>query len=454
MRRSLAGTLILLVGLARYPNRVLAQAIHVGQGSPNPQIFVDAYNRRGGLPSFGLPINPAHRWGPGWTQDFRGGRAGDTAIMLADGAGTAHVLHGEIWKKYRDGGGVDRCGYPTSDEMGGASSRGTQHALVTTPQCLIYYLTGGSQVGRTFWTWGLITQKFRSVGAHGGVLGLPISDEQDGATSPYGTPGRFQRFENGSIEFARGGRQPMTPFVVRGDTYQKYAELGFSGSWLGWPIGDEAPTGDRFRQNFEGGYITWDPVIRAVAHRPEAAGGHPAPAPPSLDRPRLPQVGLRFRYPLGGGSEKPFTSVEFGRPGVRMGHLGEDYPAPFGTPVRAAASGVVIAVVDREEHRQYRSFGYTVVIRHDDPTVPGGAIYSQYSHLSRVMVRRGTTVEIGTAIGATGSTGESTGNHLHFEIKTSGDFGRGYAGVHFNGNTWSDRGITYYRPSWFIESRR
>ena len=84
-------------------------------------------------------------------------------------------------------------------------------------------------------------------------------------------------------------------------------------------------------------------------------------------------------------------------------HTGSDYAAPSGTEVMAAASGTVVAAGFNG------SYGNQVTIQHDDGT------QTTYSHLSSITVSVGETVSAGEAIGAVGSTGNSTGPHLHFE---------------------------------------
>jgi murein DD-endopeptidase MepM/ murein hydrolase activator NlpD len=87
-------------------------------------------------------------------------------------------------------------------------------------------------------------------------------------------------------------------------------------------------------------------------------------------------------------------------------HPGIDYPAPSGTSVRAAGRGtVVFAGWDSG------GYGNLVVILH-----PRG-VRSMYAHLAYVSVRTGQSVVAGTPVGAVGSTGYSTGPHLHFELR-------------------------------------
>jgi murein DD-endopeptidase MepM/ murein hydrolase activator NlpD len=83
-----------------------------------------------------------------------------------------------------------------------------------------------------------------------------------------------------------------------------------------------------------------------------------------------------------------------------------DIPAPSGTPIKAAKSGVVII------SGYGSSYGNYVVIAHGDGT------RTLYAHQSSRAVSAGDSVSQGQTIGYVGSTGSSTGNHLHFEIWT------------------------------------
>lgn len=95
-------------------------------------------------------------------------------------------------------------------------------------------------------------------------------------------------------------------------------------------------------------------------------------------------------------------------------HTGTDLEASTGTVVRAVADGVVVA------SDPSGSYGINVMIKHTDGT------YSLYAHLSSRTVQKGTKVQAGRMIGRTGSTGNSTGPHLHFEIRNSPTFGPGH----------------------------
>lgn len=89
-------------------------------------------------------------------------------------------------------------------------------------------------------------------------------------------------------------------------------------------------------------------------------------------------------------------------------HTGLDFPADTGTPIYAAAGGVVVV---QEQHPAY---GNMVEIDH------GNNLITRYGHSSRVFVTKGDIVKRGQKIAEVGSTGRSTGPHLHFEVWVSG----------------------------------
>lgn len=121
-----------------------------------------------------------------------------------------------------------------------------------------------------------------------------------------------------------------------------------------------------------------------------------------------------FCSPLGEGWRGMVTS-EFGYrrdpfTGQTKGHSGLDMGAPKGTPIRAALPGTVYVV-------RYASsgYGYHVIIDH------GGGFVTLYAHCSKILVSEGQAVEAGAVIAQVGSTGRSTGNHLHFEVRINGE---------------------------------
>ena len=90
-------------------------------------------------------------------------------------------------------------------------------------------------------------------------------------------------------------------------------------------------------------------------------------------------------------------------------HAGTDFGAATGTPIQAAETGVVIFA------GWYGGYGNAVIVDH------GGGLTTLYAHASRLYVGEGETVKKGDAIAAIGSTGLSTGPHLHFEVRRNGE---------------------------------
>lgn len=98
--------------------------------------------------------------------------------------------------------------------------------------------------------------------------------------------------------------------------------------------------------------------------------------------------------------------------GKKHNHTGIDIPAPAGTSIYAAKSGVVTTSVLGSGSAW--SYGNYVVVSHSDGTS------TLYAHMSRRNVTEGQTVKQGDVVGYVGTTGSSTGNHLHFEVRVNG----------------------------------
>ncbi len=89
-------------------------------------------------------------------------------------------------------------------------------------------------------------------------------------------------------------------------------------------------------------------------------------------------------------------------------HTGLDFPVAIGTPIRAAAGGVVISTLTLP------SYGQMVEIDH------GNRLHTRYAHSSKILVRTGQMIKRGDVVALVGSTGRSTGPHLHFEVLFDG----------------------------------
>ena len=139
---------------------------------------------------------------------------------------------------------------------------------------------------------------------------------------------------------------------------------------------------------------------------------------------------LLYSHPLKGGvisSKVGFRTNPMGGEGETF-HEGEDFPAPIGTPVRAAMSGIVAGHWP-EPGRPYPGGG----VFRGDPILGGkiildhgvidrrGELFTMYGHLSKTApeVHEGAYIERGQIIGYVGETGIATGPHLHFEVTVS-----------------------------------
>ncbi len=121
-------------------------------------------------------------------------------------------------------------------------------------------------------------------------------------------------------------------------------------------------------------------------------------------------AGGELAWPLPGRSD---ISSDFGGradpiTGAWSSHGGTDIPAPYGTPIVSANDGVVIFA------GWHYSYGNYVIVDH------GGGIATLYAHSSKLLVSKGQEVSRGEKIALVGSTGYSTGNHLHYEVRVNG----------------------------------
>ncbi|MFD3719264.1 M23 family metallopeptidase [Streptomyces sp. NPDC058674] len=116
--------------------------------------------------------------------------------------------------------------------------------------------------------------------------------------------------------------------------------------------------------------------------------------------------------------EKYTLSATFGRGGSMWSHKhsGQDFAVPVGTPVQSVGAGTVVKA-GPNGGGDGPAYGNAIVIRHANNT------YSQYAHLSRIQVKIGQKVSKDKQIALSGNTGNSSGPHLHFEIRTTPNYG-------------------------------
>lgn len=116
-------------------------------------------------------------------------------------------------------------------------------------------------------------------------------------------------------------------------------------------------------------------------------------------------LGISLTKPISGSVSSRFGAMSRIRSGA---HTGLDISAPYGTKIKAAAAGTVV-------FSGYKgAYGNMIAIDH------GNGVMTYYGHCSRLTASVGQKVSQGTVIAAVGSTGNSTGNHLHLEIRVNG----------------------------------
>jgi murein DD-endopeptidase MepM/ murein hydrolase activator NlpD len=142
-----------------------------------------------------------------------------------------------------------------------------------------------------------------------------------------------------------------------------------------------------------------EPASEHVASAPPALSGNVAEARERARKSAREQTSLHFAWPVHGRLSSPFGR-RWGKP-----HEGIDVAAARGTPIYAAEAGRVIHA------GRLGSYGKVVIVKH------AGAYRTVYAHASKLLVRKGEFVERGQKIAEVGSTGRSTGPHVHFEIR-------------------------------------
>ncbi|MGW8377368.1 transglycosylase family protein [Streptomyces sp. ODS28] len=234
-----------------------------------------------------------------------------------------------------------------------------------------------------------------------------------------------ERAERARRATADRAKQRTTYEVVGGDSLSGIAEArDVDGGWRGLYARNRAVIGG-------------DPDLIVPGQRLRLkGGGEPAKAEPkpkhqSQAQPKAEKKRERAEHPARSAGAKarqaPASAAGFTAPvhgaGIGTGyrvpggswssgyHTGIDFAVPTGTAVRAVGPGKVVSAGWAD------AYGYQVVLRHADGK------YSQYAHLSAIGVRAGQQVEGGRRLGRSGATGNVTGPHLHFEIRTGPGYG-------------------------------
>ncbi|MFJ9884462.1 peptidoglycan DD-metalloendopeptidase family protein [Streptomyces sp. NPDC091287] len=229
---------------------------------------------------------------------------------------------------------------------------------------------------------------------------------------------------------------PKTYAVVSGDYLAKIAaEHQLKGGWEKLYQDNRSTVGENPSLIHPGMKLTLGAKGSAPAEKsaaPEAAPKKAAPAPKAAPKeaPKADTVsaddsegsgspsGTGSSEATGSGWSAPLASAnvttQYRASGASWSsgyHTGSDFQAASGTPVLAIGPGTVVSAGNSG------SYGNEVVIQHED------GMYSQYAHQSSLDVSVGQTVTGGQQIGLSGSTGNSTGPHLHFEVRTGPSYG-------------------------------
>ncbi|MFJ7157868.1 peptidoglycan DD-metalloendopeptidase family protein [Streptomyces sp. NPDC101118] len=297
-----------------------------------------------------------------------------------------------------------------------------------------------------------ITRGFVAAGTGGAALALPLMGASGAhaagpAAAPQALPAQAPQAAHAApaaVPAAVPQAAPVTYTVVAGDHLSKIAsEHHLSGGWQKLYADNRAAVGGNPSLIHPGLELT---LGAAAAPKAAEAPAKPAAAPkPAKKAPEKTQKkavrkaepkavaedtgadrsaatasrstqrsttavsGAGFVAPVSGGIS---TSYRAGGGMWASGyHTGVDFSVGSGTTVRAVGAGTVVSA------GWGGAYGNEVIIRHEDGR------YSQYAHLSSLNVSAGQSVGAGDSIGLSGSTGNSTGPHLHFEIRTGPSYG-------------------------------
>ncbi|HEY9368217.1 LysM peptidoglycan-binding domain-containing M23 family metallopeptidase [Streptomyces sp.] len=286
-----------------------------------------------------------------------------------------------------------------------------------------------------------ITRGFVAAGASGAVVALPLFGATGAHAAEKAAPSVTSEravaavaaaqpaaAPQGAVAKAKAKSKATIYSVVRGDYLSKIAqEHHLAGGWHKLYEDNRQVVGDNPSLILPGMKLTLGAKSTAKAAAPKPAAkaerkAAPKPAPkkaaaPAADETRSSRSAERAAAPAASGWVAPVDggiSTPYHMAGSMWSsgyHTGVDFMASSGTNVRAVGAGTVVSA------GWGGAYGNEVVIQHADGS------YSQYAHLSSLAVSAGESVRGGQQIGLSGSTGNSSGPHLHFEIRTGPSYG-------------------------------
>jgi peptidoglycan hydrolase-like protein with peptidoglycan-binding domain len=217
-----------------------------------------------------------------------------------------------------------------------------------------------------------------------------VAVQRKAGLTPDGVPGPRTVAALGRLARHELGSRTLGPGMVGGDV----VELQFLLAWHGFP---SATFDGGFGSHLEAALLRFQ---RWAGLPPVGVTGPSTIA--ALQKP-VPRCPIALAWPLQAKLGDPFG------PRGDSFHPGIDLPAPPGTQVHAAAVGTVTFVGPTTG-----GYGNLVVVK------GSGGVAEMYAHLSRILVARGQPVTVGSVVGLVGATGETTGPHLHFEVRVRG----------------------------------
>ncbi|MFI9629673.1 peptidoglycan DD-metalloendopeptidase family protein [Streptomyces sp. NPDC052042] len=286
----------------------------------------------------------------------------------------------------------------------------------------------------------VIARGVAAVSAGGAIIALPLL----GATGAHAAPQTAPASAAHTVPVQRAAQEPAaatTYSVVPGDYLSKIAaEHGIEGGWqklyqdnreaIGadpdlirpgteLTLGSQA-SGHAASAGAGAGSALPSKVLSVPSTVQKSAPAKPAPAKPAPAQPQAAtkaktsapaaaSTGSGYVHPVPGNHTTGYRAS--GSNWSSGSHSGIDFPVFTGTSVKSIASGTVVTA------GWGGAYGNQVVVKHADGR------YSQYGHLSSISVSAGQSVGAGQQIGLSGSTGNSTGPHLHFEVRTGPAYG-------------------------------
>ncbi|MEU9984458.1 LysM peptidoglycan-binding domain-containing M23 family metallopeptidase [Streptomyces sp. NPDC050856] len=277
-----------------------------------------------------------------------------------------------------------------------------------------------------------LTRGFVAAGTGGAAIALPLLGATGAHAASTSAPAAApQQAATAAAETAPASAQkavrkaaPRTYTVAAGDYLAKIAHnKNVKGGWQQLYRDNRQVIGEDPALILPGMKLTLGakPSAKAAPAKPEAAPAEPKAAETRTESrasrsatkaqaPAQPQTsGSGFTAPVSAGVTTPYRAS--GSMWSSGYHTGVDFAAPSGSTVKAVGPGTVVSA------GWSGAYGNEVVIQHSDGN------YSQYAHLSSLSVSAGQTVTGGQQIGLSGSTGNSSGPHLHFEIRTGPGYG-------------------------------